>query len=307
MKYVRLGRTGWQVSRLSLGTVALGMEYGLRAPAQFEPPVPRDAIRLIHAALDRGVNLFDTAPRYGSSEALLGRALEGRGDCHVATKVDLAAGDVERAVRQSITQSLGRLRRDVLDLVQIHNATAAVIADGRLIAALQDLQCEGRVRALGASVYDEEAALAAIASGAIDVLQIPYSVLDRRFALRALPAAAASDVAVIARSILLKGVLTPKARYLPATLAGLGQAAERCRRVFDCRWEELPGRAIRYCAGVEGLHTLLLGVRTEGELAQALDAVDAPPFAPALAARLEDIGVDDPDLLNPATWGEAVA
>ena len=69
-----LGRTGLRISALALGTVELGMDYGLRVPGAHGRPAAADAVRIIHAALDRGVNLIDTAPIYGAAEALLGRS-----------------------------------------------------------------------------------------------------------------------------------------------------------------------------------------------------------------------------------------
>ena len=83
-----LGRSGLSVSPLGLGTVELGMDYGLRVPHAYEKPTETDAIRIVHAALAHGINLIDTARAYGESEAIVGRALRGRCEQVVlATKV----------------------------------------------------------------------------------------------------------------------------------------------------------------------------------------------------------------------------
>jgi aryl-alcohol dehydrogenase-like predicted oxidoreductase len=84
----RLGRTGLQVSALALGTVELGLEYGIAMPGELGRPSEAEASRLVHAAIDNGINLVDTARSYGESEAVLGRILRGRRDQVVlATKV----------------------------------------------------------------------------------------------------------------------------------------------------------------------------------------------------------------------------
>ena len=75
MDYRILGRSGLRVSALALGTVELGLDYGITLPGEFGRPAESEAIRLIHAALDAGINLLDTARAYGESEPVLGRAL----------------------------------------------------------------------------------------------------------------------------------------------------------------------------------------------------------------------------------------
>jgi len=152
-------------------------------------------------------------------------------------------------------------------------------------------------------VYGEDAALAAIESDAIDVLQIAYSLLDQRPLAQVLPAAQRAGVGIMARSILLKGVLTPKARYLPSRLSPLREAANRVRKAFEVSWEELPQVAIRYCLGVPEIDVLILGIRTETELSAALAAIEAGPLPEAEMALGSDLGLDDEELLNPSYWG----
>ncbi len=147
-----------------------------------------------------------------------------------------------------------------------------------------------------------DAALAAIDSGIIDVLQIPFSILDQRMATQVLPAARAAYVGIVGRSVLLKGALTPKARHLPEDLIGLREAADQVRRVLDVSWEELPQVAIRYCLGTIGLDTILLGVRTQSELDGVLAAAKAGPLPESDMASAQSMGLDDDRLLNPVYW-----
>ncbi|MEZ4616471.1 MAG: aldo/keto reductase [Caldilineaceae bacterium] len=94
MHYRTLGRTGLKVSALALGTVELGMDYGIGTPDHFVRPPEMAAIALVHAALDVGINFIDTARAYGESEVVLGKALRGRRDQVVlATKVNLHQPD----------------------------------------------------------------------------------------------------------------------------------------------------------------------------------------------------------------------
>jgi aryl-alcohol dehydrogenase-like predicted oxidoreductase len=313
MNYRRLGRTGLQVSCISLGTAALGLEYGIRAARDTLPPPAREAVRLIHAAADGGINFFDTAPRYGDAEEKLGLALRDHADCFVATKLDARGegaqpdADRRRRIELSLESSLRRLQRDTLDIVQIHNAGVTDFRDAVLLDTLRSAQLRGQVRFLGASVYEPEAALAALECAAIDVIQIPCNALDRRFLAAVVPAAGAAGIGVIARSILLKGALTPKARHLPPELSGLRAAAGRVAEVTGCKWDDLPGIAMRYCLGVVGLDTLLLGIRSPAELEAALAAEARGPLPGDQMNALAAIRLADETMLNPATWSGAAA
>src|SRR5271166_1068673 len=179
MEYLSLGRTGLRVSRLALGTAAFGLaNYGIHEPGQPSQLGEGEAIELVRAAVDKGINFFDTARGYGESEAVLGKALN---DCPstitiIATKVGIPLSKSSAALKQSvlvsIETSLKALRRDVLDVVQIHNATKAILDKGDILNVLERAREAGKLKFIGASVYGEPAALAAIRCQRIDVLQI---------------------------------------------------------------------------------------------------------------------------------------
>jgi aryl-alcohol dehydrogenase-like predicted oxidoreductase len=77
MRYRSLGDTGLKVSEISLGTAEIGLDYGFRGNAQYGKPDTKESIRLLHTALDHGINLIDTARAYGNSEDVIGQAFEG--------------------------------------------------------------------------------------------------------------------------------------------------------------------------------------------------------------------------------------
>jgi len=311
MQYKHLGRTPLLVSELALGTVSLGIDYGIQVPGEPGRLAPVAAIRLLHLAADAGINLFDTAPSYGESERLLGQALRSRPQCLIATKVSiptdtngklLSGNNLRGAMQKSLDSSLQRLQREVLDIVQIHNATAEVIAEGELAKLLLEAKQQGKIRYLGASVYGEATALAVIGSKQFDVLQVAYNLLDQRMAQRVFPAAERAGVGVIVRSVFLKGALTPRAEWLPATLVGLRKAAERVRETFHASWQVLPEVALRFCLSTPQVATVLTGASSPNELTQALAAVEAGPLSEQLLACTPDLGLSDDRLLNPSYW-----
>ena len=313
MDYTQLGATELRVSRLGVGTAAFGLDrYGITAPGEGNVD-PADAIANIHRAVDGGVNFFDTAPAYGRSEELLGEALADHKDCLVATKVPIpenildnkekiSQSELTQRVNESLDESLRRLRREVLDVVQIHNATVRVLEQGDMVSCLERAREAGKLRYIGASVYGEEAALAAIATGKIQILQIALSLLDQRMCDKVIPAARTAGLGVLTRSALLKGALTKRAQWLPPGLQALSQASERAAKELGTCWESLPSMALRFCLSVEGVHCVLSGVRNAAEIEDCLAACAEGPIAPVLLAKAWGLALSDELVLNPSRW-----
>lgn len=292
MQRRRLGRTGCMVSEISLGTVELGLAYG------FASAKPDEAVaaKVLHHALDRGIDFIDTARAYGDSEAIIGRALkERRKEFFLATKALLTGG-----VEASVDESLRCLQTDCVDLLMVHSAPGDTIDGAPFLEALACVKRSGKTRFLGASVYGEESALAAIACGKYDVLQIAYSALDRRPETRVLPAAAAADVGIVVRSVLLRGALTPRYKSLPDTLAPIRFAVEEMQGVDS--EEGLPELSYRYVLGHLQVHTALVGTADPVEVDAAARYASRGPLSPGIRARLQEVAISDEQLLNPGSW-----
>ncbi len=186
--------------------------------------------------------------------------------------------------------------------MQIHNATLEVLARGVLAQVLRELFERGVIREVGASVYTEDEALAAIDSGAFTVLQVAYNLLDRRMATRAFPAAARAGVGVLVRSVYLKGALTEKGAWLPPELSALKTAVDGLLAATHASYASLPSLAIRFALANPAVSSVLVGARTEAELDIALDAAADPALDAATLRAIDSISVADERLLNPATW-----
>lgn len=308
----RLGHTDLIVSSLSLGTVSLGAAYGISPDhAGMPPPTFEESARLLHQALDQGINFIDTARAYGSSEAVIGRALKmRRREICIATKINAldAAGqplrgdDLRRRAEESLLISLEQLQTDYVDLLMLHSAPPALLADGEALAALRAIQARGLARYIGASTYGAEAAQMAMAQG-VDALQVAYNVLDQRMAAQVFPLAVQRGVGIIVRSVYLKGALTERAEDLPGHLEPLKQLSRQYRQVtasFD-----LPpaDAALRFALSHPHISTVLVGVRTSAELTQAVQAAQQGPLSPETYDQFAALRCDDPALVDPTTWG----
>lgn len=314
MTYRTLGRTGLTVSALALGTVELGMDYGIAVPGHFVRPVEAAAIDLVHATLDAGVTFIDTARAYGESEAVLGKALRGKRDQVVlATKVglhrpdgSLPLGDALRTeMLTSLETSLRLLETDHVELWQLHNVDAAVLARRDEIAAVfAAVQASGKVRAVGGSFYGAELPVQALGYDLFDVIQVTYSVFDQRLADHVLPLAQAKNIGVMVRSVLLKGALTERADYLPDHLDALRRRSRHYRQLVTEAGQGLtPAQvAIAFALAHPQISSVLVGIRSIEELTENLPALTTTLPA-SLLAQLYALRVDEEKLINPGLWG----
>jgi aryl-alcohol dehydrogenase-like predicted oxidoreductase len=220
IEHRRLGNTGLEVGAIGVGC----MTFGWRADT-----AETDAI--VAAALDVGINLFDTAVSYGRgvSETMLGRALQRSGRRNhvlIATKFGGAAtadarpdelGNSRRTLLAHCELSLRRLRTDWIDLLQIHHFSADVPLEETL-GGLDQLVREGKVRHIGCSNFAGAQLLTAIECAnhhqlcSIATHQIRFNLLDRRAEADVIPIANAHGVANLAYSPLAEGLLTGKYR-----------------------------------------------------------------------------------------------
>jgi myo-inositol catabolism protein IolS len=190
-------------------------------------------IRVVHAALDQGINLFDTAPNYGDgrSEEILGEALAGRSDALVATKFKID-GRSETELRNMVGNSLRRLKRDHIDLMQIHwpGATPGETSDA--LNALEKIRQDGDIRYIGAcnfGSYDlKETEDFPIVSN-----QLPYSLLWRTIENEIADASLQRELKTIAYSPLQQGLLS--GRY--SSLDEYPESRKRTRH-FSSKWPE---------------------------------------------------------------------
>jgi aryl-alcohol dehydrogenase-like predicted oxidoreductase len=205
MVYRRLGRTDIEVSTICLGC------WALIGDSTWGPQDPRQSQATVHAALDAGINFFDTAPGYGDgeSESLLGAALaDVRKHAVIATKVSygqLAPDDVVK----SCDRSLALLKTDVIDLLQVHWPHPDIaLAD--TLGAFRRLQEAGKIRAIGVSNFGAGYLSELLAVARAETNQLCYSLLWRAIEHEVQPVCVKNDIGILCYSPLCQGLLTGK-------------------------------------------------------------------------------------------------
>jgi len=306
MKYRTLGRTGIKVSAYALGAMMFGAVGN---------PDHEESIRIIHKALDAGINVIDTADAYshGESEEIVGEALKGRRDDIVlATKLWMPMGDdpnqrgnSRRWIMTEVENSLNRLQTDYIDLYQIHRPDPDTDIEETL-SALSDLIHSGKVRAIGASTMPAsdivEAQWVAERRGLerFRAEQPPYSILDRGIETEVLPVVQRYGMGTLVWSPLAQGMLTGRIRRNQQTDL---RRATMFRHITDERRIDAVEQIIPVAqeAGLPMTHlamafavahpavtSAIIGPRTMGQLDDVLAGVDVT-LTDEILDRLDEI------------------
>jgi aryl-alcohol dehydrogenase-like predicted oxidoreductase len=310
----RLGKTGWQVSPVSLGTWQVGGRWG-------DPFDRTKARQILEAAIDRGVNFIDTADVYsnGESEQAVGAVVRSRSErIYVATKCGrrlsphVASGYTESNVRRFVEDSLRRLGLERVDLIQLHCAPPETLASPEIYGALDRLREEGKIAHYGVSVETVDEALSAMKFPGVATLQIIFNMMRHKPLERVFPAAEAADVGILARvplaSGLLTGRLTKASSFGPGdhrTYNRQGEAFDRGEtfsgvdfdlglRVIDEKYvpllgrEELARKALRWILMFDAVSTVIPGASSVDQVEANLRARDEPALD---AGTMKEIAV----------------
>src|SRR5206468_2430629 len=208
MRYRTLGRSGLKVSEIGFGGTPIIASNYVKAWDAAAPDSVAQVLDTIRYAVERGITLFDTSQCYGDgrSEELYGRGLAGLRDrVLIATKTGWRRDMTRDEITRRFEESLRRLQTDYVDLMQFHGDYADLytpedvdwILHGGPLAALQQLQQQGKVRSLGITCEDATALIPLVESGAFDAIQVRYNVIYQAAYHHLLPACAERNVGVL--------------------------------------------------------------------------------------------------------------
>ena len=310
MEFARFGSTDIEVSRIALGTWAIGGWLWGGTDVN-------DAVRTIHEALDLGITLIDTAPVYGFglSEELVAKALAekdvSRDKVVIATKAGLEWDEQENVrrnskperIREEVEQSLRRLRTDYIDIYQIHWPDPETPIEDTAEAMYRLLQ-EGKVRAIGVSNYDVEQMERWRKVAPLHSNQLRYNLLERDIEAAELPYCREHGLAILAYSPLARGLLTGKYNEGSTFPEGdsrakdkrfQGEEAKRYYRIIpklkeyaESLGKTLAQLAVRWVLDQPGEPIAFWGARRPGQIAEAAGAVGRK-LTPELLAEIDRI------------------
>jgi len=327
MRYNNLGRTDLRVSQLGFGCGSIG---GILVRGEY--PLMRQAVS---RAIEMGINYFDTAPLYGNgqSEVNLGAVLrELKANVLVGTKVRLSgkdAGRVGEAITRSVGESLRRLGRESIDLIQLHNRIGFSwqpekdpdrigLADvDAAVGVFETLQKQGKARFWGITALGESEALKqAVATGGFQSIQVPYNLLNPTAGRtpnedfpfqdygQLIDRAAQQGIGVIAIRILAGGALSGIPERHPVASPSVnpiasekvyGDDVARARRysflVEEGMVSNLVEAAVRFVASNDSISTALLGISSLDQLEQAVKYIELGPLSVESLAKIRATGL----------------
>lgn len=287
MEYKKLGRSDLNVSTIGFGCMSLKGKDDKN-------------IRILHTAIDLGINFFDTADLYekGLNEEMLGKALkEKRQAIILATKVGNqwnADGETwswnarKEYILESVENSLRRLNTDYLDLYQLHGGTMDDDIDG-VIEAFERLKQQGKIRHYGISSIRPAVISEYVRRSSIVSVMMQYSLLDRRPEDACLDLLKENEIGVLARGPLAQGLLTgkPPRPYLERSEDEINKIAAAVR--FVAGEKRSPGRtALYYVLRHPAVTTAVTGIKTMQQLEDSANLYLSPDLSGAEYAFLKE-------------------
>jgi len=306
MNYRVLGKTGWSISEIGLGTWQVGGGWG-------KPFDPKIASQLLHAAFDQGVNFVDTADVYdgGLSEAAVGKAVRERSETiYVATKCGRrlqphdAAGYTPKNLKKFVEDSLQNTGLERLNLIQLHCPPSPVYDRDEVFGLFEELIQQGKVAALGVSIEKVDEGIRAMNYSVVSSIQVIVNLFRQKPVEEVFELAEEKNVGLIVRVPLASGLLTGKItrqttfdaedhRFFNRegkafdkgeTFSGvpldLGFAAVEELKTHFSEGHDLGAQALRWVLMHRQVSTVIPGASSLDQIDQNIRAGQLPPLSP---------------------------
>lgn len=311
MKKRLLGKTGLAVSEIAFGGVEIGLPYGIGVESKADMLSEKEAIALLHEAVDKGINFFDTARMYGESEMIMGKAfVNRRSEIVLASKCrhfrnaegKLPADYLLKGfIEDSLSESLAALQTDYLDVFMLHQADSEILENAAIADTLQELKNKGIIRATGASTYLPAETAKAISSGNWDVIQLPFNIMDQRHS-QYFESAGENGIGLVIRSVLLKGLLSDRGKNLHPALSEVAQHIEGYRGFLNEDFPDLPTLATRFALSFENIASVLIGIDKTEYLNNALSTANGKYMSTEMLKKAKEAAYPNPEFLNLPHW-----
>ena len=291
------------MKKLCLGTVQLGMKYGVKNELGRQP-TEEESFAVLRAAQKGGVEYLDTASVYGKAETLLGHFGVERAGFHVISKLrPIGKQEIDKnAVLLEIEASLRRLKIKRLCGYMLHRAED--MKNDAIVRGMIEAKERGYTENIGVSVYEPKDALRVVKSGVWDMIQIPYNVLDQRLdKTDFFEIAKKNHVKVFARSAFLQGLLLMDPEQLPNHLMKARPYIEKFRRIVEQNKYTPEEGAMLYSFCHPGIDYVVFGVDTVVQLMKNLEMCDKAQAFSGCWKELRGIFADVPrEIIIPSLW-----
>ena len=319
MEYTKID--GYDVSKYTLGTVQLGMEYGIANKAG-KPDLTR-SFDILKTAVNEGVNTFDTSLHYGESEKILGKFFFDKKNIAstvykpvICTKfkvdvkeryfldAELEAG-IEKIMRECVEASMQNLKIDKIPIYMLHDPKA-IYKYGRIIASvMKKLKNENIIGTAGVSVYNCEEACEMLKYDVFEAIQLPMNIFDSRFIKSGLlKQLHQKEIAVFVRSIFLQGLFFLNPNELKGNLKDAKKYLLMLNDLAEREGISVPALALSYIRDMDEVASIVIGAETPEQVKQnAALFNNTPKIKESIVNDISHMFDDIPEhILIPSMW-----
>lgn len=300
--------SNYKISKLGLGTVQFGLDYG------FTKKKTQDEVNsILETAVDNDVTLIDTAREYGDSESKIGNFIsEFDNDFVIATKLrlidnlnDLDFNTLENSIYSSVNESLDCLNLDKIPILQLHQTDETLFKNADFWEVISQLKEDNLVDLFGVSVYglEETQFILNNFTDSVDFFQIPYNIFDRRFE-DMYDILSDNSVGLISRSTFLKGIIPCSLEDVPKELDGIKyfkKELEELANSLDLRIDEL---ANLFVYSNDFINSTIFGVNSSEELEKNIMTLDKYNDELFENVDFDKLRIYDVNLIDPRLWAD---
>lgn len=297
-------------SRTCLGTVQLGLKYGINNKTG--KPSTEESIKILEEAYKSGIRTFDTAYAYGNAEEVIGGFLSKTGvrkNIQIISKLKPnvleeynGRDPLDSFLEKRLNESLNRLKTEYLDGYLFH--TPGYIYNSPLVDAMKHLREKGLVKNIGVSIYDVEDAISAVNSGWVDYIEVPYSILDQRidksnfFGL-----AKDKKITIFARSPFVQGLILMNPEEIPLHLKSAGKYLEKINKIANAGDVSVLESSLLFPYSNPHVDYVLFGVDNLSQLKEDLEIILKSKNVRSITKSMkkEFKNINDP-IVIPSLW-----
>lgn len=294
---------GWKISKMTLGTVQLGLNYGITNKTG--KPSMEKAFEILDTAIEGGVNSFDTANKYGDSEEVLGKYFSSS-QCEMkkpffTTKfgIDPSEGtdrnSFERQIYAFVENSLEKLKIKKIPVYMLHHSKDMYQYGDVVPETLKKLKNEGLIEKVGVSVYNPEEVEEMLQNDLYEAVQIPMNVFDLRMIQSGvMNKLKEARCIVFVRSVFLQGLFFIDLKQIPEELSSAAEHLKKLHKLAEQEGLSAAQLAISFIRDLEGVTSVVLGAETPEQVAGNIRLMDGPKLSSDAVAGIEKLSAEVP-------------
>lgn len=299
-------KNGYKISEFTLGTVQLGLPYGINNASGM--PSFEESATILQTALDAGITSFDTAKGYGESEAVLGRFFKASpAEKTLITKIRFETepeSEVANLLFAQAKDSMEKMGLKKLPFLMLHNENMVTIYGKTILDALVELKKEGMVDNIGISFSDRSKMEDVLSCGVFDHIQIPQNMFDcPELKSGLLKKIGDMGISVFIRSVYLQGLFFRDTNTLPKELASAKAPIDKLNAIAERENMSMAQLALSFLKNADGITSLVLGCETPEQLLDSVSKFDTAPMSDAVRQEILAISEEiEPIVICPWDW-----